>query len=348
MTQLNPARPESLLETAQNGFSARVDQQKTPSAEKKIILLTPRGFCAGVVRAIDVVKIALDLYGAPIYVRKEIVHNRHVVEELRAAGAIFVEELSEAPAGARVIFSAHGVSPAVRVEAQERGLKVIDATCPLVTKVHLEAVKFAKQNHTIILIGHENHDEVIGTLGEAPDHMILVSTAEDVDKLILPNPEKVAFLTQTTLSLDETTSIVDRLRQRFPLIKGPKSQDICYATENRQVAVKAVAPMTDLLLVVGSKNSSNSLRLVEVCQRSGVASYLVDDESDVKLEWLENVKSVAITAGASAPEHLVEQLIDFLRKNGFGTLEEIEIKEEDVRFSLPPELTQIQMSATSL
>lgn len=315
---------------------------------KKIILLTPRGFCAGVVRAIDVVKIALGHYGAPIYVRKEIVHNRHVVEELRAAGAIFVEELSEAPSGARVIFSAHGVSPAVRVEAQERGLKVIDATCPLVTKVHLEAVKFAKQNHTIILIGHENHDEVIGTLGEAPDHMILVSTVEDVDKLILPNPEKVAFLTQTTLSLDETTSIVDRLRQRFPLIKGPKSQDICYATENRQVAVKAVAPMTDLLLVVGSKNSSNSLRLVEVCQRSGVASFLVDDESDVKLEWLENVKSVAITAGASAPEHLVEQLIDFLRKNGFGALEEIEIKEEDVRFSLPPELTQIQMSATSI
>ncbi len=325
MPQLSPARPDT--------------------SERKIILLTPRGFCAGVVRAIDVVKIALDLYGAPIYVRKEIVHNRHVVEELKEAGAIFVEELTEAPPGARVIFSAHGVAPAVRIEAEQRGLKVIDATCPLVTKVHLEAVKFAKQDHTIVLIGHENHDEVVGTLGEAPEHMVLVSTVEDVDKLTVSNPDKVAFLTQTTLSLDETTDIVNRLREKFPKIKGPKSQDICYATENRQIAVKAVAPMTDLLLVVGSKNSSNSLRLVEVCQRSGVASYLVDDESDVRLEWLENVKSVAITAGASAPEHLVEQLIAFLRMNGFGKLEEIEIKEEDVRFSLPAELTQIQVSA---
>ena len=315
------------------------------SIERKILLLTPRGFCAGVVRAIDVVKIALELYGAPIYVRKEIVHNRHVVDELRAAGAIFVEELSEVPSGGRTIFSAHGVSPAVRSEAVERGLQVIDATCPLVTKVHLEAVKFARQDHTIVLIGHENHDEVIGTLGEAPEHMVLVSNVEDVDKLEVANPDKMAFLTQTTLSLDETTDIVNRLRERFPKIKGPKSQDICYATENRQVAVKAVAPMTDLLLVVGSKNSSNSQRLVEVCQRSGVASYLVDDELDVQLEWLENVNSVAITAGASAPEHLVEQLIAFLQGNGFGALEEIEIKEEDVRFSLPPELTQIQAIA---
>ena len=324
----------------------QMSSARPASIDKKILLLTPRGFCAGVVRAIDVVKIALEIYGAPIYVRKEIVHNRHVVEELRTAGAIFVEELSEVPSGGRTIFSAHGVSPAVRVEAVDRGLQVIDATCPLVTKVHLEAVKFARQDHTIVLIGHENHDEVIGTLGEAPEHMVLVSNVEDVDKLHVDNPDKMAFLTQTTLSLDETTDIVNRLRERFPKIKGPKSQDICYATENRQVAVKAVAPMTDLLLVVGSKNSSNSQRLVEVCQRSGVASYLVDDEHDVQLAWLENVNSVAITAGASAPEHLVEQLISFLQANGFGTLEEIEIKEEDVRFSLPPELTQIQAIAS--
>ena len=314
----------------------------TGGSRKKIILLKPRGFCAGVVRAIDVVKIALELYGAPIYVRKEIVHNRHVVEELKAAGAIFVEELSEVPSGARVIFSAHGVSPAVREEAITRKLQVIDATCPLVTKVHLEAVKFARKNYTIILIGHENHDEVIGTLGEAPEHMLLVSNVEDVDKLHIANPEKISFLTQTTLSLDETTDIVERLRLRFPNIEGPKSQDICYATENRQVAVKAVAPLTDLLLVVGSKNSSNSQRLVEVCQRSGVPAYLVDDEGDVQSEWLDGVNSVAITAGASAPEHLVEQLIAFLQASGFESLEEIEIKEEDVRFSLPLELTQIQ------
>ncbi|MEO6758347.1 MAG: 4-hydroxy-3-methylbut-2-enyl diphosphate reductase, partial [Saprospiraceae bacterium] len=230
--------------------------------EKKIVLLTPRGFCAGVVRAIDVVKIALETYGAPIYVRKEIVHNRHVVDELRDLGAIFVEELEEAPAGARVIFSAHGVAPAVRQQAKALSLNVIDATCPLVTKVHLEAVKFARKGYTIILIGHENHDEVIGTLGEAPDAMILVQTVEDVDRLKIPDDVKMSYLTQTTLSLDETSHIVSRLRERFPKIEGPHSQDICYATENRQVAVKAVVPMTDLLLVVGSRNSSNSQRLV--------------------------------------------------------------------------------------
>src|SRR5215472_12037271 len=231
---------------------------------KKIILLRPRGFCAGVVRAIDVVKIALNLYGAPIYVRKEIVHNRHVVDELRAAGAIFVEELTEAPVGARVIFSAHGVSPSVRQEAKDRQLQVIDATCPLVTKVHLEAVKFAKKGHTIVLIGHKDHDEVIGTLGEAPEETCLVSTVEDVDRLEVRNPERVSYITQTTLSLDETRDIVERLKERFPKIQGPAAQDICYATENRQVAVKAVVPLCQMLLVVGSQNSSNSRRLVEV------------------------------------------------------------------------------------
>lgn len=316
----------------------------TVSGEKKIVLLTPRGFCAGVVRAIDVVKIALDTFGAPIYVRKEIVHNKHVVDELRELGAIFVDELIEVPTGARVIFSAHGVSPAVRSEAKALDLKVIDATCPLVTKVHLEAVKFARQGYTIILIGHENHDEVIGTLGEAPESMVLVQTVEDVDKLQVADESKMAYLTQTTLSLDETSHIVARLRERFPLINGPHSQDICYATENRQVAVKAVAPMTDLLLVVGSKNSSNSQRLVEVCRKEGRPAYLVDDESDVRQEWLNDINTVSITAGASAPEHLVDSLIAFLQRSGFGDVETLEVKEEDVRFSLPPELNAARLT----
>src|SRR5271168_795168 len=305
---------------------------------KKIILLTPRGFCAGVVRAIDVVKIALDLYGAPIYVRKEIVHNRHVVEELRGAGAIFVEELEEVPSGARVIFSAHGVSPAVRAQSRERNLQVIDATCPLVTKVHLEAVKFAKKGYTIVLIGHKDHDEVIGTLGEAPEATILVSTVEDVDRLNVPDPERVSFITQTTLSLDETKDIVDRLRLRFPKIQGPAAQDICYATENRQLAVKAVVPLCQVLLVVGSQNSSNSRRLVEVCEKMGVPAYLIDDLREVEPEWLRNIQTVAVTAGASAPENLVEELIQSLQGRGFDNLEEMEIKEEDVRFNLPSEL----------
>jgi 4-hydroxy-3-methylbut-2-enyl diphosphate reductase len=306
--------------------------------QKKIILLKPRGFCAGVVRAIDVVKIALELYGAPIYVRKEIVHNRHVVEELRAAGAIFVEELAEAPEGARVIFSAHGVSPAVRQEAKERKLQVIDATCPLVTKVHVEAVKYAQKGYTIILIGHRDHDEVIGTLGEAPKSTILVSDVGDVDRLQIENPERIAYLTQTTLSLDETQDIVRRLMERFPKITGPKTQDICYATENRQLAVKAVAPMCQALLVVGSQNSSNSRRLVEVCEKAGVPAYLLDDFSEIQPSMLENVDTVAVTAGASAPEHLVEELIAHLQSKGYSDVEEAEIKEEDVRFTLPSDL----------
>jgi len=305
---------------------------------KKIILLKPRGFCAGVVRAIDVVKIALDLYGGPIYVRKEIVHNRHVVDELRRAGAIFVEELAEVPEGARVIFSAHGVSPAVRAEAKERRLQVIDATCPLVTKVHLEAVRFAKQGYSIILIGHRDHDEVIGTLGEAPGSTILVSDVDDVDHLEIDDPERVVYLTQTTLSLDETKDIVTRLMERFPKIVGPKTQDICYATENRQLAVKAVAPLCQALLVVGSQNSSNSRRLVEVCEKAGIPAYLLDDSTEVQPRMLDEVDTVAVTAGASAPEHLVQELIDHLRMKGYSDLEEVEIKEEDVRFTLPSDL----------
>ncbi|HUI53608.1 MAG TPA: 4-hydroxy-3-methylbut-2-enyl diphosphate reductase [Bryobacteraceae bacterium] len=308
-------------------------------ADKNIFLLKPRGFCAGVVRAIDVVKIALDLYGPPVYVRKEIVHNKHVVDELREAGAIFVEELDEVPIGARAIFSAHGVAPSVRKEAKERQLDVIDATCPLVTKVHLEAVRFARDGYSIVLIGHKDHDEVIGTLGEVPDRSFLVETVEDVDRLELPDPVRVRYLTQTTLSLDETRDIISRLKERFPLIQGPPAQDICYATENRQMAVKAISQFVDLLLVVGSQNSSNSKRLVEVGQNFGVRSYLVNDRSDIDPCWLEGVKNVGVTAGASAPEHLVAELMAFLRESSFHQMEEIELVDEDVRFSLPAELT---------
>jgi 4-hydroxy-3-methylbut-2-en-1-yl diphosphate reductase len=318
------------------------------SAEKKIYLLKPRGFCAGVVRAIDVVKIALDLYGPPVYVRKEIVHNKHVVDELRHAGAIFVEELQEVPAGARAIFSAHGVSPEVRREAKQRRLQVIDATCPLVTKVHLEAVKFARDGYTIVLIGHKDHDEVIGTLGEAPGRTFLVSTVADVDALAVSDPARVCYLTQTTLSLDETRDIVIRLKERFPLIQGPPAQDICYATENRQMAVKAVASFCDLLLVVGSQNSSNSKRLVEVGENTGVRSFLVNDWDDVDEKWLSGVKNVAVTAGASAPEHLVNELMASLREHGFHQLEEVELVEEDVRFSLPGELAHAASVLTTI
>jgi 4-hydroxy-3-methylbut-2-enyl diphosphate reductase len=316
--------------------------------EKKIFLLKPRGFCAGVVRAIDVVEIALDMYGPPIYVRKEIVHNKHVVDSLRDAGAVFVEELEEVPAGARAIFSAHGVSPFVREQALKRNLQIIDATCPLVTKVHLEAIKFARSGYTIVLIGHKDHDEVIGTLGEAPQQTVLVSSPEDVDALEIPDPARICYLTQTTLSLDETRDIVKRLKERFPLIQGPPAQDICYATENRQMGVKAVAPFCQLLLVVGSMNSSNSKRLVEVCENTGVRSCLVDDESGVDPAWLKDVMTVAVTAGASAPENLVQNLVSWLRQNGFHNLEEVELVEEDVHFSLPGELQAKPSRLTSI
>jgi 4-hydroxy-3-methylbut-2-enyl diphosphate reductase len=271
-----------------------------------------------------------------------------VVDELRHAGAIFVEELQEVPAGGRAIFSAHGVSPDVRREAQERRLQVIDATCPLVTKVHLEAVKFARDGYTIVLIGHKDHDEVIGTLGEAPDRTSLVSTVADVDALVVRDPARVCYLTQTTLSLDETRDIVIRLKERFPLIQGPPAQDICYATENRQMAVKAVASFCDLLLVVGSQNSSNSKRLVEVGENTGVRSFLVNDWDDVDEKWLSGVKNVAVTAGASAPEHLVNELMASLKEHGFHQLEEVELVEEDVRFSLPGELAHAASVLTTI
>jgi 4-hydroxy-3-methylbut-2-enyl diphosphate reductase len=320
----------------------------TGSAERKILLLKPRGFCAGVVRAIDVVKIALEMYGPPVYVRKEIVHNRYVVDELRAAGAMFVEELEEVPEGARAIFSAHGVSPAVREEAKLRRLELIDATCPLVTKVHLEAVKFARADYTIVLIGHKDHDEVIGTLGEAPQKTVLVSEVADVDQLQVTDPSRVGYLTQTTLSLDETKDIVARLREKFPLIEGPPAQDICYATQNRQMAVKAVSQQCDVLLVVGSGNSSNSKRLVEVGENAGVRAHLINDRSEVQAEWIADAATVAVTAGASAPEYLVQELIAYLNERGFGPVEEVELVEEDVRFSLPPELTRASAGLTTI
>jgi 4-hydroxy-3-methylbut-2-en-1-yl diphosphate reductase len=309
-------------------------------AEKRVLLLKPRGFCAGVVRAIDIVRIALETFGAPIYVRKEIVHNRFVVNELAEKGAIFVDDIDDVPEGMRVIYSAHGVSPAVRERSKQRGLKVIDATCPLVTKVHVEAVKFAKQGYSLVLIGHRDHDEIEGTLGEAPDVTQVVSSAKEVETLVVPDPERVAYLTQTTLSLDEARDIIAALKAKFPKIAGPHSQDICYATENRQVAVKNVADGADLVLVVGSDNSSNSNRLVEVSRNLSTKSYLIENSRSILPEWLEGVKTVAVTAGASAPEVLVAEVVDYLRQKGFGSVEEVEVMPENVRFGLPPEIVQ--------
>lgn len=328
---------------------ASTSSRDCANSGKRVILLTPRGFCAGVVRAIDVVKIALELYPPPIYVRKEIVHNRHVVDELRRAGAVFVEELSEVPEGARAIYSAHGVSPAVRAEAGQRRLQIIDATCPLVTKVHLEALRFAREGYTILLIGHKDHDEIIGTMGEAPAHTIVVESEEAADTIDVSDPDRVCYLTQTTLSLDETSGIVARLQRRFPNMQGPPGQDICYATENRQMAVKSVVGECQLLLVVGSQNSSNSRRMVEVSRNAGTPAHLVDDEKDVDPAWLAGVETVAVTAGASAPEHLVDSLVKALQqRHGFTNLEERQVKDEDVRFSLPTELQPAVNSLTQI
>src|SRR5271154_6106257 len=290
--------------TSMNTFNSDLIQA-FPDAEKRVLLLKPRGFCAGVVRAIDIVRIALETFGAPIYVRKEIVHNRFVVNELAEKGAIFVDDIDAVPSGMRVIYSAHGVSPAVRERSKERQLKVIDATCPLVTKVHVEAVKFAKQGYSLVLIGHRDHDEIEGTLGEAPDVTQVVSNVAEVHSLVVPDPDRVAYLTQTTLSLDEARDIIHALKQKFPNIVGPHTQDICYATENRQVAVKNVADQADLVLVVGSTNSSNSNRLVEVSNNLGTKAYLIDNSAAIDSSWLLGVDSVAVTAGASAPEVLV-------------------------------------------
>jgi 4-hydroxy-3-methylbut-2-enyl diphosphate reductase len=315
-------------------------QRSSEAATKRVLLLKPRGFCAGVVRAVDIVKIALETFGAPIYVRKEIVHNSYVVNDLAQKGAIFVNELDEVPSGARVIYSAHGVSPAVREDAKARGLKVVDATCPLVTKVHVEAIKFAKQGYSLVLVGHRDHEEVEGTQGEAPDVTQVVSTVEEVAALVVPDPNKVAYLTQTTLSLDEAKYMIEALKKKFPNIVGPHAQDICYATENRQTAVKNVAHGADLVLVVGSRNSSNSNRLVEVSENLGTNSFLIDKAEDIQPVWLEDVSTVAITAGASAPEILVQEVIAYLQEKGYGSVEEVEVMPENVRFGLPPEIVQ--------
>ena len=305
------------------------------SAPEKLLLAAPRGYCAGVDRAVQTVEHALDLYGAPVYVRKEIVHNKHVVEELRERGAIFVDQETEVPEGSTTVFSAHGVAPSVHANAAERKLFAIDATCPLVTKVHVEAKKFAAEGYTIVLIGHAGHEEVEGTMGEAPEHMALIETEEDVDRLEVDDPDKLAYLTQTTLSVDETRAIINRLRARFPNIVGPRTDDICYATTNRQAAVKQMAEQCDLVLVIGSRNSSNSNRLVEVARDHGADSYLIDNAEQVDDEWLEDARVVGITSGASAPELLVQELVDFFRARGTEDVSEFEVVQEDVRFMLP-------------
>lgn len=312
--------------------------QSVESVPKRVILAAPRGYCAGVDRAVQTVEEALDEHGAPIYVRKEIVHNKHVVEQLAARGAIFVEEETEVPEGEIVVFSAHGVAPAVHDRAAERRLRTIDATCPLVTKVHVEARKFAEEGYTIILVGHEGHEEVEGTMGEAPDSIVLVQTVEDADTLELDDPEQVALITQTTLSVDETAEIIARLKERFPQIVTPKSEDICYATTNRQIAVKEIAAECDLVLVIGSTNSSNSNRLVEVAREYGAKSYLIDNHTQVDPLWLEGVETVGITSGASAPEDLVEDLVNLFREMGVEEIGESRTVDESVRFMLPKEI----------
>ena len=313
----------------------------TRSEAKILLRVRPRGFCAGVVRAVDIVELALEAFGAPVYVHHEIVHNTYVVEQLRRRGAIFVEAISEVPHGAVLVFSAHGVPPTVRDEAKERSLRVIDATCPLVTKVHMEALRFAREQRTIILIGHRDHQEIVGTSGEAPDRTLVVDSVAEVDALQVDDPDKLAFLTQTTLSLYDTQEIVARLRQRFPNIIGPASDDICYATQNRQEAVEQVAKDVDLILVVGSQNSSNSNRLVELAQRLNVKAQLIDAAADIDPKWLEGIRRVGLTAGASAPEVLVEQVSERLAQFGFTDQRDLDLIREDVRFTLPAELATI-------
>ncbi len=318
-----------------------------PAAPDKIILAAPRGYCAGVERAVQAVEAALELYGAPVYVRKEIVHNKHVVDQLRERGAIFVESEEEVPEDATVVFSAHGVAPTVHANAEQRRLRTIDATCPLVTKVHVEARRFAADGYTIVLIGHDGHEEVEGTMGEAPGHIVLVQCEEDVERLEVEDPSRMAYISQTTLSVDETRSIINRLRERFPQIVGPRTDDICYATTNRQAAVKQLARVCDLVLVIGSRNSSNSNRLVEVARECGAESHLIDNERQVQEEWLEGKRQIGITSGASAPEELVQRLVEFFRARGTTDIEELDVIREDVRFMLPKSIRQALAGASA-
>jgi 4-hydroxy-3-methylbut-2-enyl diphosphate reductase len=309
------------------------------SDRKRVLLAAPRGYCAGVDRAVEAVEQALEQHGAPVYVRKQIVHNRHVVETLEARGAIFVDRTEEVPEGALIVFSAHGVSPAVRDEARERSLRTIDATCPLVTKVHQEAKRFAREDYDILLVGHKGHEEVEGTSGEAPSHIQIVDSSADVEEVAVRDPEKVVWLSQTTLSVDETMDTVRELRERFPTLQNPPSDDICYATQNRQIAVKAMAPNCDLVIVVGSRNSSNSVRLVEVALSAGAgAAHLVDYAREIDEAWLDGVTTVGVTSGASVPEVLVRGVLEHLAERGWGSVEEITTAEESLVFSLPREL----------
>ncbi|CAA9398956.1 4-hydroxy-3-methylbut-2-enyl diphosphate reductase [uncultured Nocardioides sp.] len=311
----------------------------SPGEAKAVLLAAPRGYCAGVDRAVITVEKALDLYGSPVYVRKQIVHNKHVVADLEARGAIFVEELDEVPAGATVVFSAHGVSPEVHRQAETRDLKTIDATCPLVTKVHHEAKRFAADDYDILLIGHEGHEEVEGTAGEAPEHIQLVQSPDDVAGIVVRDPARVSWLSQTTLSVDETLETVAAIRERFPLLVDPPSDDICYATQNRQLAVKEIAADSDLVIVVGSGNSSNSVRLVEVALEAGAkASYRVDDVTEIDEAWLEGVQKVSVTSGASVPEELVQGVLAYLGERGFPDARAVHSAEESLIFALPPEL----------
>ena len=318
----------------------------TRTVPSRVLLAAPRGYCAGVDRAVQTVEHALDIHGKPVYVRKEIVHNKHVVEQLEKRGAIFVEEETEVPEGEMVVFSAHGVAPSVHRNAAERKLRTIDATCPLVTKVHVEARKFAEDGYTIVLIGHEGHEEVEGTTGEAPESIVLVQTVEDAETLEVENPSRVAFITQTTLSVDETSEIIAKLKERFPEIVGPKTDDICYATTNRQRAVKELAKHCDLVLVIGSENSSNSNRLVEVARELGCSSYLIDNHLEVDESWLEGVETVGITSGASAPEELVGELVKSFEDRGVEEIGEVSVVDEDVRFMLPGKIRE-QIAAQS-
>jgi 4-hydroxy-3-methylbut-2-enyl diphosphate reductase len=306
----------------------------------RLVLARPRGYCAGVDRAVDTVEQMLERHGPPIYVRKQIVHNLHVVRRLEARGAIFVESEAEVPEGARVVLSAHGVAPSVYAGAEARSLRVVDATCPLVTKVHKEAIRFARDGYTIFLVGHADHEEVVGTMGEAPESIVLVESARDVPALDPPDPDRVAYVTQTTLSVDETITVIDALRARFPAIIGPPKDDICYATTNRQAAVKALAAQVDLVLVIGSANSSNSQRLVDVTRALGTPAHLIDDEGDIDERWLEGLHVVGITSGASAPEWLVERVVAWFAARGVEDVRDQDVVAENVRFSLPRGLRQ--------
>ncbi len=307
---------------------------------EKLLLAAPRGYCAGVDRAVQTVERALSIHGPPVYVRKEIVHNKHVVAQLRERGAIFVEEHTQVPEGAVCVFSAHGVAPSVRSGAIERGLQTIDATCPLVTKVHREAARFAEDGYTIVLVGHEGHEEVEGTMGEAPERIVLVQSEQDVDEVEVEDPERVAYVTQTTLAVGETAAIVQRLRERFPSIVGPRTDDICYATTNRQAAVRQMAAKCDLMLVIGSRNSSNSVRLVEVARDCGTDAHLIDNAGEVQEQWLRDRRVVGISSGASAPEELVSELLDFFRARGVSDIAEFDVIREDVRFMLPKQIRE--------